>query len=67
MLALAKIKRPQSIVRVTFDDGDTLETRINLAPAEARAYYIGQTFTGHDERQRIAVSVDILNTNHTEG
>jgi len=50
-------------IRVTFDDGQTLETDINGTDDEIRAYYIGQPFEyDEDEPCHIATAVEFLDT-----
>lgn len=47
-------------IRVTFDDGDTLETEINGTPDEILRYYLGQTFNlGQGEHDRLARAVKV--------
>lgn len=58
------------LIRVTYDDGDTVTTRINGSEAEIRQHYIGQTFACDgpydleidevSEIYRTAVSVEFL-------
>jgi hypothetical protein len=54
---LHRIKQP---IKVTFDDGDWLETWINGTEEEIRAYYIGTRFTKHDETFHTALTVEFL-------
>jgi hypothetical protein len=51
------------VIRVTYDNGKQIETNINGADAEIRAYYIGQWFDvgyGETEIMARAVSVEFL-------
>lgn len=50
-------------IKVTYDDGDTMETNINGTDAEICAYYIGNTFNvgiGPDDNIKTAVAVEFL-------
>lgn len=53
-------------IRVTFEDGNTIDTGINATLDEARAYYIGQKFqfgdTDECPRDKLvkAIAVDLL-------
>lgn len=52
-------------IRVTFDNGDSITTRINGTPAEIERYYIGQVFNvgiGPEDNMTRAVSVEFLET-----
>lgn len=53
-------------VKVTFEDGNTIETNINGTIEEVRAYYIGQAFqfgdTEEHPRDRLvkAIAVEVI-------
>ena len=50
-------------IRVTYDDGDTMETNINGTDAEIIAYYVGVKFNvglGPDDNIKTAVAVEFL-------
>ncbi len=53
-------------IRVTFSDGNTLETQINGSEEEIRRYYIGNTFNFGDtdwgvaDNLQKAVSVEFI-------
>lgn len=47
-------------IRVTFDDGDTIETLINGTQDEIRRYYLGQIFNlGDGDRDRLARAIRV--------
>jgi len=51
-------------IKVTFDNGETLETSINGTNEEIEKYYLGQTFNlgnGPNDLMAKAVKVEFLN------
>jgi hypothetical protein len=48
-------------VKCTYADGDTITTRFNGTPADARAYFVGQTFNigSVDDNMQKCVSIAI--------
>lgn len=47
-------------IKVTFSDGDTLETNINGTDEEIRRYYIGQTFNlGSGDQDRCVTATEV--------
>jgi hypothetical protein len=51
-------------IRVTFSDGDSVETSINGTDEEIKRYYLGQQFnvgSGGEDRMVTATAVEFLN------